>query len=148
MNYLVYLGVIYTLLSCVGNADLNPRKVKIGIDKCVKCQMIIEEDHYVVQAANDRGDVKFFDDLGCYVRYHDNALWKRFAGKNKFAVWITDAETGEWIPVQKAWYREGDVSPMNYGIGALKNKSQNSFDYNTAVVKIKKMVEERAKTRK
>jgi hypothetical protein len=148
MKYITYLGIVYVLLSCVANADLKPRKVNIGSDKCVKCQMIIEEEHYVVQAANDQGDVKFFDDLGCYVRYHENALWKRFTGKKKFAVWITDAETGDWIPIKQAWYREGDVSPMNYGIGALKKRSQNTFDYNTAIIKINKIVEERAKAKK
>jgi hypothetical protein len=143
MNYLSYLGIIFILISCGIKADLKPRKVEIGTDKCAKCQMIIEEDHYVVQAANDNGDEKFFDDLGCYVRYRDNVLWNRFAGKNKYAVWITDAESGEWIPIEKAWYREGDISPMNYGIGALKNKSKNAFDYNTAVTKINKIVEDR-----
>lgn len=144
MKYLTYLGLVYILLSCAVNADLNPKKVKIGTDKCAKCQMIIEEDHYVVQAANDEGDVKFFDDFGCYVRYKENVLWNRFSGKNKFAVWITDADSGAWIPIEKAWFREGDVSPMNYGIGAMKNKSKNSFDYKTAVSKINKIVEERA----
>lgn len=145
MKYLIYIGLIYVILSCTLSGELKPRKVNIGNDKCAKCQMIIEEDKYVVQAANDKGDEKFFDDIGCYVRYHDNALWKRFAGKNKYATWITDAQTGEWIPIEKAWYREGDVTPMHYGIGALKNKTKNTFDYKTAVLKINKIVEERTK---
>jgi len=33
--------------------------------------------------------------------------WDRFGGE--FAIsWIGDCETGEWIEVQKAWYRYGD----------------------------------------
>lgn len=148
MKYLTYIAIAYILLSCAVNADLKPRKVEIGTDKCAKCQMIIEEDHYVVQAVNDQGENKFFDDFGCYIRYKGNVLWNRFTGKNKFGVWITDADSGIWIPIEKAWFREGDLSPMNYGIGAVKNKSKNTFDYKTAVSKINKIVEERAKKSK
>jgi len=145
MKYLTYIGIVYILLSCAIQAELKPRKVEIGKDKCAKCQMVIEEDHYVVQAKNDQGEYKFFDDFGCYVRYRDNVLWNRFVGRNKFAVWIADADSGLWIPIEKAWFREGDASPMNYGIGAVKNKSNNTFDYKIAVTKINKIVEERVK---
>jgi hypothetical protein len=99
--------------------------------------MGIAEKNYAAQAVNPRGKVIWFDDIGCFVEYLEDPNWKKFNADGKPAVWIADAETGEWLDIYTAYYRFGDRTPMGYGYGALKDKKDGYFDYETTIQRIK-----------
>lgn len=113
------------LSSCQKNVDFTPRKVNYDRDVCHVCKMGLVDPKYDVQAINEQGEVRWYDDIGCLVedmREHDFNTWKG----NKYKIWIGNADTGEWIDAEKAWYRFGDRTPMGYGYGALKNKTDEA----------------------
>ena len=125
------------LFSCNYKPEFKPRAIDHEHDVCAKCLMKINEDHYVVQSMNKNGDYKFFDDFGCFVKYSDGVLWERFSKGEKAKTWITDAQTGEWIEIERAFFRYGDKSPMNFGFGALNEKSMGTISFEEAVKQLK-----------
>jgi copper chaperone NosL len=133
---LVYIiGIL--ILSCSTKPDFKPRAIDHDHDLCAKCLMKIGEDNYVVQTMNKYGDVKFFDDFGCFVKYTQGVLWERFSQGEKPNTWITDAETGEWLEIENAFFRYGDKSPMNFGFGALKQENADVMSYEAAMKQLK-----------
>ena len=128
---LLLTGLLFiTLSACKHEVDFSPRKVNYDRDVCHVCKMGMADPKYDVQAINEQGEVRWYDDIGCLaedMRDQDFNTWK---GK-KYKIWIGDADTGKWIDAEKAWYRFGDRTPMGYGYGALKEKSEQakySFD--------------------
>jgi len=122
--------LLLTLTGCKHEVDFSPRKVNYERDVCHVCKMGMANPKYDVQAINEQGEVRWYDDIGCLaedMRDQDFNTWK---GK-KYKIWIGDADTGKWIDAEKAWYRFGDHTPMDYGYGAVKEKSDKakySFD--------------------
>jgi len=137
MKKIFFLIATIFIISCNSKVDMTPRKVNFDRDVCVTCLMGIAEKNYAAQAVNPRGKVIWFDDIGCFVEYLEDLNWEKFCADGKPSVWIADAETGEWLDIYKAYYRFGDRTPMGYGYGALKEKKEGYFDYETAVKRIK-----------
>ncbi len=138
MRKIIIIAAVFALFSCNQGTDYNPREVNYDRDICVKCLMGIAEKNYSVQSINQWGEVIWFDDLGCYIYYFEGDDWKRFAGDGVVKSWIGNCETGEWIELEKAWFRFGDRTPMGYGYGALStNVGDSLYDFNTTVKKIK-----------
>lgn len=136
-NLFTFIILGFLIFSCGIKPEFKPGDIDHDHDLCAKCLMKISEDHYVVQSMNKSGDHKFFDDFGCYVKYTDGVLWERFAQGQKPKTWITDAETGEWLEIENAFFRYGDKSPMNFGFGALKVQSPEMISYEEAVKQLK-----------
>ena len=138
MKKLVVVFALIALFSCNQEADYSPREINWDRDICVLCLMGLAEQEYSVQSINQWNEVIWYDDLGCYIYFYGSEDWDRFAGDGKVKSWIGHCETGEWIEVDKAFYRYGDRTPMGYGYGALKNNIGDSlYDYNTTVKRIK-----------
>ncbi len=123
--------------SCQPKTDFSPREINWDRDICVKCLMGLAEQEYSAQSINQWGDVIWFDDLGCYINFKGGEDWKKFTEDGPVKSWIGDCETGEWIELEKAYYRYGDRTPMGYGYGALKMPNDSTFDYETTVQRIK-----------
>ncbi len=130
------ITTLFLIVSCSQKVDFSPRPVNPDRDVCHVCKMGIDDMKHAVQAINSRGEVRFYDDLGCLaedLREGDFNQWKG----ERYKIWIKDAETGEWIDAEKAWYRFGDRTPMGYGYGALKEKTSDSlYDFQTALKRI------------
>ena len=135
MKKLLILPVLLLAFACNHEADQSPREINWDRDICVNCLMGMAEKEYSVQSINQHEEVIWFDDLGCLIEYMKSPDWERFEGETAVS-WIGDCETGEWIEVEKAWYRYGDRTPMGYGYGALKNKADSTYDFNTTVQRI------------
>jgi copper chaperone NosL len=137
-RYILFAPVLFllTLAACQKEVDFSPRKPNYDRDVCHVCKMGITDAPYEVQAINERGEVRWYDDIGCLaedMREHDFNKWKG----QKYKIWINDAETGEWIDAEKAWYRFGDETPMGYGYGALKEKTADTlYDFKTVIQRI------------
>ncbi len=119
----IFMFVLLGVVSCSHETDFSPRKPNYDRDVCYVCKMGLDNPKYNVQAINEHGNVRWYDDIGCLaedIRDMDFNKWKG----QKYKIWIGDAETGEWIDAEKAYYRFGDETPMGYGYGALKDKSE------------------------
>jgi hypothetical protein len=127
--------LLITAFACNHEADQSPREINWDRDVCVNCLMGLADQKYSVQAINEYEDVVWFDDLGCLVQYMDTEDWKKFGGDGA-KLWIGDCETGKWLDVKKAWYRYGDRTPMGYGYGALEEKADSTYDFETVVQRI------------
>ncbi len=128
--------LLLSVNACKQEVDFSPRKINFDRDVCYVCKMGLDDPKYNLQAINERGQVRWYDDIGCLaedIRDQDFNKWKG----NKYKIWIGDANTGKWIDAEKAWYRFGDRTPMGYGYGALKEKTSDSlFDFKTTLQRI------------
>jgi len=103
----------------------TPPPIHWDRDMCERCKMAISDRKFAVMAVDSQNRVYRFDDIGCLV------LWQKLERPdvNLTKIWITDAKTGEWIDAKKACYKEGFITPMGYGFGALKKGEKClSFD--------------------
>jgi len=137
MKKLLFIFLILFAFACKTENDFTPREINWDRDICALCLMGLAEQEYSVQSINQWGKVIWFDDLGCYVNYVNSEDWKRFVGDGQSQTWIGNCETGEWIDIEKAYYRFGDKTPMGYGYGALSKPNDSTFDYTTAAQRIK-----------
>jgi len=100
-------------------------------DMCERCKMAISERKFAVQLIDPKTGKDYkFDDLGCAV------LWlkeEKISWENQAIIWVTDAQTGEWIDARKARYINNVITPMAYGFAAYSNvtlpKGVKVFDY-------------------
>ena len=146
MKKAVFLSVLFFVLSCSKKVDFKPRPINFDRDVCHVCKMGLDEPKYNVEAINEHGEYRMYDDIGCLaedIREGDFNTWK---GK-KYKIWIGDAETGKWIDAEKAWYRYGDRTPMGYGYGALAQKPDTGtvYDFATVLDRINKGISLRSK---
>jgi len=137
MKKVIFGLIIILAIGCNSDVDYSAREINWDRDICVKCLMGLAEKEYSVQSVNQWEEVIWFDDLGCFVNHQESDDWKRFAGDGIVKSWIGHCETGEWIEVQKAYYRYGDRTPMGFGYGALKLPNDSTYDYITTAQRIK-----------
>ncbi len=142
--FLAGISVLFILISCQKEVDFTPRKINYDRDVCYICKMGLTDLPYNVQAINEHGEVRWYDDLGCLAEDIRDGNFNTWKGA-KYKIWIQDADTGEWIDAEKAWYRFGDETPMGYGYGALKEKKSDSlYDFKTVLKRIEEGKTKRA----
>lgn len=135
MKKLLFISILFVAIGCNNTVDQGPREINWDRDICVNCLMGMADQKYSVQSINAYGDVLWYDDLGCLIQYMGTNDWIKYEGENAIS-WVGDCETGEWLQVEKAYYRYGDRTPMGYGYGALKIKTDSTYDYETTVKRI------------
>jgi len=135
MKKKIVLLMVVLGFACSSEPDQSPREINWDRDVCATCLMGITDQKYSAQAINKYEDVVWFDDIGCLVEYMKSDDWKRFNGETA-KIWVGDYETGEWIDATKAWYRFGVHTPMGYGYGALKEKHDSTYDFQTMIKRI------------
>jgi nitrous oxide reductase accessory protein NosL len=99
----------------------GPAEMHWDRDMCARCVMVISDRKNSVQVEDTATKKVYkFDDLGCM------AIWAKEGALDlkKAKVWVTDAQTGEWIDAKTAVYTAGNTTPMGYGFSAFKSKSE------------------------
>ena len=133
---LITILLLAILSSCSSKVDFSPRPVNYDRDVCHTCKMGLDNPKYNLQAINENGQIRWYDDLGCLAEDMRDGDFNQWKGQ-KYKIWIGDAETGQWIDAEKAWYRFGDRTPMGYGYGALKHKTNAAkYDFKTTIQRI------------
>ncbi len=150
-NYTLLL-VTFLLIAaaCTRTVDQSPREINFDRDICINCLMGLADQKFSAQSINQRNEVLWYDDLGCLVEYMNSPDWEKYGG-NEAVSYIGDAETGEWVRVEDAWYVYGVATPMGYGYAAYADNREGAFDYETTVKRIKEgvtMREDFLKTKK
>ena len=115
------LVLAFSFGGCEQKVTTELKEVHWDRDMCGRCTMVVSERKFAVQVINpETGKSRMFDDIGCTV------LWfaeERIPWADKAKIWITDAETGEWIDARNAFYDTDSLTPMGFGFGAHKAKS-------------------------
>ena len=108
------------LAACAGGA-IKPVAIEAS-DMCSFCRMAISEKRYAAEIIDQEENVMKFDDIGCMLRYREAAK----TTLKPAAVFVTDFETREWLPADKAFFaRPANVkTPMGSGIVAFMSKEK------------------------
>ncbi len=128
-----YLGagvLLLTLAACSGDPGSGPLDVKWDRFTCERCRMVLSDRKHSAQVrfpqAEGRSRVLFFDDLGCALIWLED---KPFRDDPKTEIWVTDWRTGVWIDARKARYLDGQVTPMEYGLGAQPEDAPGALGF-------------------
>jgi copper chaperone NosL len=81
-----------TLAGCSTPDPDGPPMIRLGMDECAACGMIIAEDKSAAALAFDGSPAALFDDLGCLLDYRDD-----HPGVPARRVWVHDYATRAWI---------------------------------------------------
>lgn len=134
--WLVVLICILLILTTGCSSDNDePREVKWNRDACERCGMVLSDRHNSAQIRYQQQDGKYhkvvlFDDFGCAVLWLEEQPWK---DDSKTEFWITDHRNGEWINAHQATYLPGQLTPMQYGLGAQLDWREGGLSYDQAV---------------
>lgn len=135
-NYTLLLVAFLLIASaCTRKVDQSPREINFDRDICVNCLMGLADQKFSAQSINQRNEVIWYDDLGCLVGYMNSPDWEKYGGSEAVS-YIADAETGEWIRVEDAWYVYGVDTPMGYGYAAYKDNREGALDFETTMNRI------------
>lgn len=129
------LLVLALLGGCGGDPGTGPVDVKWDRDSCARCNMVLSDRQHAAQVryrpGEDRaGVVRKFDDLGCAVLWLDQQPWRN---DNGVEIWVRDRHSGAWIDARTAHFLPGQLTPMQYGLGAQSGTSGGTLDFARAV---------------
>ena len=118
------LSALFLTLSfsgCEKKSTTAVAKVHWDRDMCARCVMVVSDRVNTVQVRHpETGKTYMFDDLGCTVLWFEE---ENIAWKDKAVIWINDNKTGKWINARTAFYDTGNITPMDYGFAAHKDKA-------------------------
>ncbi len=125
------------LAACSGKPQTGPGKVRWDQVSCERCRMALSDPHFSAQVRGategHRSKLYFFDDVGCAVLWLREQPWRDRAGTE---MWVNDYQTGDWLDAFKASYTRGQITPMDFGLGARPDSGQGSLNYKQAVQEI------------
>ncbi len=134
------VSMLVLLTGCGKNDQTGPVEVKWDRDTCQRCQMMLSDHDFSAQVRvfpeGKRSRVYKFDDMGCAVLWLETQPYKN---DPKTELWVNDYKTNDWLEAKKAWFVKGEISPMGYGLGAEKNKTEGALNYEQAVKHIEKV---------
>jgi len=116
------------LAGCWGEDETGPVDIKYDREVCQYCKMIISDPRFAVEVRQGKGKEVFkFDDMGDAVHWLKLAPWKE---TSETEIWVRDMTTGKkWLEAKKVWYVAGQHTPMEYGYGAVAEKTQGAFSF-------------------
>lgn len=125
------MGAIVVLSGCAGEPDSGPAEVKWDRDACKRCRMVLSDRMHSAQIRHippgkSRSKVDRFDDIGCALLWLQDQPWKDDPGVE---IWVNDWRNGAWIDARSATYLRGQVTPMEYGLGAQADAAPAGIDF-------------------
>lgn len=124
-------GLLVLLVSaCGGDPGTGPGEVKWDRDACERCRMVLSDRMHAAQiryfpSDKKRSQLMKFDDLGCAVIWLEDKAWR---DDPKTQIWVADINGG-WIDARSATYVKGDMTPMEYGLGAQSEPVAGGLDF-------------------
>ena len=117
----------------------GPQPIAWGHATCARCGMTIQGPDFAAQLQTRGGDVLDFDDPGCLLLY---VLEKH---PDVHAIWFHHQYLDQWIPSDDVTFYPASPTPMNYGLGALRQEEGAglSFDAATEQARVREQVRKR-----
>ncbi len=110
---------VLVLPGCGGDPGAGPLEVRWDRYTCERCRMVLSDRKHSAQirrpTETGRSKTVFFDDIGCALIWLDD---QPFAQDPAVEIWVNHWRTGDWIDARTATYLKGQVTPMEYGLGA------------------------------
>ncbi|GAB4346482.1 MAG: hypothetical protein Kow006_05030 [Gammaproteobacteria bacterium] len=129
--------LVVSLPGCSGDPGTGPVEVKWDRVACERCRMVLSDRRHAAQIRftdpGGKSRIMFFDDIGCAVIWLDDKPWKDAAGTE---IWVNDHRDGRWIDARKAYYVEGGLTPMEYGLGAQDEPAAGAMSFEQAIARI------------
>lgn len=133
-SFSVVLGLQFLFLLACSEPSTGPVEVKWDRDACERCRMVLSDRNHSAQVrggpVDGKSKVYKFDDFGGAVLWLADKPWKN---DEKTEFWVNDHRDGRWIDATKAWYISGQVTPMDFGLGAQDRKTDGALNYADAV---------------
>jgi nitrous oxide reductase accessory protein NosL len=130
VGHLAALTLLALLAGCGGDPGTGPIEVRWDRTTCERCRMVLSDRHHGAQVrlppAQGRSRVLPFDDIGCALVWLESQPGKDDPG---IELWVNDWRTGAWIDARRATYLPGQVTPMEYGLGAQADPDPNGLDF-------------------
>ncbi len=125
---LVTIFAAMLLAGCWGEQQTGPVDIRYDREVCAYCKMIVSDPRFAAEIRKARGsEVLKFDDLGDAIHWLKIAPWKETA---ETEIWVRDMKTGKkWLDARKAWYLPGQHTPMEYGFGAVEEKTADTLSF-------------------
>jgi hypothetical protein len=126
------LGWVTLLAACSGDSGSGAVEVKWDRVTCERCRMVLSDRQHSAQVRisrpDGRSEVLFFDDIGCAVIWLEGRS-PELRESPSTEVWVTDWRNGDWIDARAATYVPGQVTPMEYGLGAQLEPREGGMDF-------------------
>ncbi|MCU7907182.1 MAG: hypothetical protein KZQ76_15370 [Candidatus Thiodiazotropha sp. (ex Epidulcina cf. delphinae)] len=128
------LAGLFFLAACSGDSGSGPKPIKWDRDACERCRMLVSDRFHAAQvryfpSEKKRSVVALFDDIGCATLWLADKPW---ADDPKTGIWVADHRTGEWIDAAGATYVKGNLTPMEYGLGAQAETTSGGLTFDQA----------------
>ncbi|MCW8952832.1 MAG: nitrous oxide reductase accessory protein NosL [Rhodospirillales bacterium] len=109
----------------------GPEHIHWDRDSCELCRMLISDARFAAQIRGGEKRENFlFDDFGDAIHWLSVQPWK---DDPAVEFWIADMHSTRdkpiWLEARSAWYVEGQVTPMDYGWGAVSGKTENTVSF-------------------
>jgi nitrous oxide reductase accessory protein NosL len=127
----------FVLSACGGDPGQGPVEVKWDRDACERCRMVLSDRLHSAQVRVPTPDggsrVYRFDDIGCALIWLEERAERDDPATE---IWVNDWRTGDWIDARTATYLRGQVTPMEYGLGAQPEAAPDGLDFAQAKAQI------------
>ena len=131
------LGAVFVLVGCSGGPETGPGQVRWDKVSCERCLMAVSDRHFSAQIrggpAERKSRLYFFDDFGCAVLWLEEQPWRN---ESRNEIWVTDAQTGQWLDARTARFTTGFITPMDFGLAAGVADTSGALTYEQAVQEV------------
>ncbi len=125
---LLFASLLLLPLTGCGEEDSGPVPIRYGRETFEICSMIISDPRFAAEIRGGPGRrIHKFDDIGDAINWLEKQPWK---DAPETEIWVRDVTTGKtWLDARKAHYLTGQVSPMDYGFGAVADARPGTVSF-------------------
>lgn len=114
-------ALLVMALAVACDAGDAPNDPPWGRQPCAHCGMIVGDPRTAGELVIADGQRVYFDDVGCMIAY------ERDLRSPPRHAWAHDADAPRWLDAERATYRAGEQTPMDFGYSAHGSGPGSSF---------------------
>lgn len=105
------LGLVLAHLAAPPSGPIEPAWDRVA---CARCRMLVSDPAFAAQLHDAAGEVRFFDDPGCLLRFRAEAP------DPAARAWFHDSRSESWLAEAEVGFVRVDETPMGHGLAAVK----------------------------